>query len=348
MPEDKSLLSFVARRHSQGLEDAATDALYYILSRSTSARLALSHFLSHDQAPLHIAKVSLQASAAHGATPDLSCLDRDGKMLAFVESKFWATLTHNQPVTYWESLPANRPSVLLFLAPQSRVNDDYLWNELVDRLSKADHEIGPADRNETRIAAPSNTDTRHLMLTSWRSLLGFLAQRTKKDGDSQATFEISELQGLTSDVITKGKPKRDENLKRLIAEALKRLEQSGWANTDGLSAGHGYDYYHRYHYLAGAIAALRIDYTAIKETPDKPLWLRFGNFVNTPPTTSTEQVRSILEGSDEPGWKMHGSQISLSINLPAGADHDATLGAIVDQMERIAQLIDPNGPTYQN
>ena len=184
-----------------------------------------------------------------------------------------------------------------------------------------------------------------MMLTSWQSPLDCIAQRVKHDGDAQATFEITELQGLAIDVITKDKPTRDENLKRLIAEAIKRLEQSGWADTDGLSTGEGHDYYQRYHRLAGAVAALRIDYSVVKQMPDKPLWLRFGYYATAP--TSTEQVRSILNGLDEQGWNLNGAEISLPIALPAGADHDTTLGAIVAQMERIAKIIDPNGPTYQ-
>ena len=36
----------------------------------------------------------------------------------------------------------------------------------------------------------------------------------------------------------------------------------------------------------------------------------------------------------------------VPIILPEGADHDATLDAIAAELGRIAHLIDPNGPTY--
>ena len=38
MPDESSLLSFIARYHTYGREDVATDALSYILSHSHSAR----------------------------------------------------------------------------------------------------------------------------------------------------------------------------------------------------------------------------------------------------------------------------------------------------------------------
>ena len=347
MPDDKTLLSFIARRYAQGsYEDAATDALFFILSRSDSAKRALSALLSNDSAPLSIAKVRLQAMDAYGAYPDLACLDQHDNIVALIESKFWATLTHHQPVTYWKTLPADQSSVLLFLAPKSRVDAPGLWDALVNRLRDAGHELCPADIDKTRITAASKTDRRRLTLTGWHSLLDGIAQRAKQDSDAQASFEITELQGFVDAVITKGKPTRDENLKRLIADAVNRLETMGWANTDGLSTGeaHGY-YYQRYHRLAGAAAALRIDYNIIKQRPDRPLWLRFGYYASAP--TSTEQVRGILKGMDEEGWDLNGAQISMPITLPTGADHDTTLGTIVAQMERIAKIIDPNGPTYQ-
>jgi len=57
MADSNSLLSFVASRYTSDLEDVATDALSFILSRSTSARLALSEFLGDDRGPLPIAEV---------------------------------------------------------------------------------------------------------------------------------------------------------------------------------------------------------------------------------------------------------------------------------------------------
>ena len=105
MAEESTLLSFIAQRHTLGLEDVATDALYFILSRSTSAREALSEFLGGENGPLPIAEVKPWVADAHGAMPDLACLDEDGILVAFIESKFWAPLTSHQPVTYWQGLP---------------------------------------------------------------------------------------------------------------------------------------------------------------------------------------------------------------------------------------------------
>lgn len=354
MANSRSLLSLIAQNDARGLEDAATDALRFVLSRSDSARLALSEFLADSRGPLPIAKVQTWAGTAHGAVPDLACYDGNDNLVAFVESKFWASLTHHQPVTYWRELPNDRPSVLLFLAPNYRVDAGGLWDELVIRLQDAGHELGPADRQENLVAASANVGNRRLMLTSWETLLDAMTQEAKQAGENKACFEIAELQGLAADAVAIDNPERDDNLKLLIADAVKRLERSGWANTDGLGWASGYIPHgmDKYVYdgrnlrLGGAFAWIGIDDTAAKRM-DRPLWLSFWDWDDGSASVRLEAVRGILGKLTEPGLEWRSKEACLPIDLPSGADREATLDAIVSDLERIAGLIDPNGPTYR-
>ena len=345
MTDNHTLLSFVAQRHTIGLEDVATDALSFILSRSDSARRELADFLGSDSGPLPIESAQPWAIDAHGAVPDLACLDQDGGVVALIESKFWAPLTRHQPVTYWEGLPNDKLSVLLFLAPDYRIKPDSLWDELVVRLQNAGHELNPANVDPSLITASSKEGQRHLMLTSWRFLLDRMAGRALADKDWQASFEISELLGLSARAISGDNPQRDANLRRLIANAVGRIEQAGWADTEGLTVGQSRGYYYgRYLCLAGAYAWLGIEYKAIEQMPDKPLWLLFYSNNGQVPV---DQVRQLLGSLGEPGLEWRRREVCVPIDLPEGADREATLTAVVAQLERIGGLIDPNGPTYK-
>ncbi len=345
MADNDSLLGFIAQRHTIGLEDVATDALCFILSRSPSARQALSDFLKDDCGPLPIAKAQTWAADAFGAIPDLACYDENGNLAALIESKFWAALTHNQPVTYWRGLPDDRQAVLLFLAPKVRVQEDWLWDELVNRLRDAGHHLGTPHREENLITAPAKRGKRRLMLTSWELLLDRMAQRSKEDCDAQAQFEIAELQGLSASAIAGDNPQRDENLKQLITDSRERVKESGWANIDGLRVGKGLDFWGRYLTLAGTVAWLGIDYRATRQMPDKPLWLQFDR--DAVAKVTGEAVGSILGSLAEPRTEWPSEQVWVPIPLPAGADRDATLDAIVTKLECIAKRLDPDGPTYR-
>ena len=344
MADERTLLSFIARRHTVGREDVATDALSFILSRSNSARRALSDFISEDGPPLQVAQAKPWGADALRAAPDLACFDENDDLVVLIESKFWAGLTHHQPVTYWKGLPDDRPAVLLFLAPARRISTGGLWDELKGRLRNAGHELGQDARRENLITASATNGERRLMLTSWDLLLDRLTQKAKDGCDNQASFQIAELQGLAADTIAAENPRHDENLKKLIADAVRRVEQSGWANTDGLRVGQGYEYYGRYLRLAGALALLGIDYEALKQRPDKTLWLTFYSYHDTP--VSMHAVGSRLGGLAEPGSGWRSGQVCVPITLPDCVDTEATRDAIVAELERIAKLIDPDGPTY--
>ena len=345
MTHDDTLLSYVARRRTSALEDVATNALFFILSRSDSARSALSDFLGDDYVPLPIAKTATWEAVAHGAEPDLACSDGDGNRVAFIEAKFWAQLTRHQPVTYWEELPDDRPAVLLFLAPDYRIDQGSLWDELVDLLQKKGHELGSSDRLKGLVTAQAKVGQRRLMLANWHLLLDTMAQRTKDDGDDQASFEIAELKGLAIKVIAGDNPKHDANLRELIGLAVERLKQLGWANTDRLQTGEGRDYFARYLRLAGASAGLRIDYETNQQMPDKPLWLWF--YGDSSDSVSIDAVRATLGCEAESNLEWYPGDVCMPIVLPDGADREATLEAMITGLERIAGLIDPNGPTYR-
>ena len=342
MAKHDTLLSFVIHHRATGLEDMATAGLHFILSRSKSARSALSEFLGDDGDPLPVAKAETWSTGTHGAVPDMSCRDENDSLVAFIEAKFWASLTHNQPVTYWNELPDDRPAVLMFLAPGCRVKGS-LWGELVDLLLKAGHELEPDDRSASWITASAKVGQRRLMLTSWELLLKKLIERAAEE-DVQACFEIAELQGLVESAIAGDNPRGDENLKRLIRDAVKRVEQLGWANTDGLREGDTSDYHARYIHLAGVSAGVRIDYE-LKRRLDKPLWLWL--YGASDDKVSMKKVSSVLKGKDEPGLEWQRGDVCVPIDLPAGADKDATLEAIVAKLECVARLIDPEGPTYR-
>ena len=238
MEKDNTLLSYVAQRLTSDLEDAATHALSFILTRSTSARMTLSDLMGDDRGPLPVAKTQPWLADAHGAIPDLACFDDDGDLVALIESKFWAQLTHHQPVTYWQSLPKDNPAVLLFLAPATRIDEGSLWDELVMRLHDSGHQLDIKRDAGNLVTAHSDVDQRRLMLASWELLLEVMAKRAGKDGDARARFEIAELQGLAVSTIERDRPhtrRQPETVSRRSRDSCRtiRLGQHWWVINGG-------------------------------------------------------------------------------------------------------------------
>ena len=352
MTANETLLSRIGRRHTIGREDVATDALAFILERSPAVRSAFANFLGagEPEAPA-IAKVQTQYSLPNGAAPDLACLGEDGKLLAFVESKFWAYLTSNQPVTYWNGLPTDAHATLLFIAPAERIDPGNLWGELEERLRQAGHELASSVcKIAHTISAPAKSGShRRLMVTSWETLLDYLAQSALEHQDSQASFEIAELQGLANSVIAGSKSDRYDDLNSLVTDAVSWMVQAGWANTDGLSVGVGYSFRGRYLQLAGAYAWFGVHFDEDKRS-NRPLWLAFrSNFGGDPGLVTTGQVRKRLANlapREAVRLEAFSGAFCIPIDLLPGGDSEAAFSSIIAQLTDIARLIDPHIPTY--
>ena len=350
-PEHDSLLSHIAQRHVHGYEDIATDALSFILNRSEACRRALSEFLAQGDSPIPITHTQPWTADTYGAIPDLACFDRD-ELSALIEVKFWAPLTPHQPVTYWNSLPAGRPTALMFVAPTYRTEQDDLWSTLTRRLREAGVQLmegAIADQHNSIdgsrfTAAESFDDHRQLILASWSTIIGRLTERARQANDTNAMFHLRELHGLTTDAENGVDGTLDPERRNIVRDAITRLVTAGWANIDGLSVGNGYDYHVRFLRLANAYAWLGIHYTALKQIPDVPLWLGFmpANQPMMDFNTVKERLSELVQGPFD--WSRR--DYLVAIRLPESGDRKFLTDAVVEQVRSIASRLNPDGPTY--
>lgn len=190
-----SLLAHLAYEFSSQTELVATKSLAYILNRSEAARNALRELLRTGGADIGpIARVQAEVIGKKMERIDLSAYNEADEERVLIEAKFWASLTGNQPSTYLNRLPNdNRPSALLFVAPESRL--ETLWPEVCDRARKEFTVDTGAETGDLRTVAIVGSE-RRLMLTSWRAMLGAMASRASVDGDSAAERDILQLNAL--------------------------------------------------------------------------------------------------------------------------------------------------------
>ena len=127
MTDRGTLLGHLVPRITKQVEDAATDALAYILNESCEAMGALNDLLQHGGFGIEpIKRVQTQVSYERGESiPDMTGYDKNNRERLIVESKFWATLLDGQAKGYITHLDETGPGVLLFIAPDARI--ETLW-----------------------------------------------------------------------------------------------------------------------------------------------------------------------------------------------------------------------------
>ncbi len=346
MAQEPTLLAHLVPRLTSQVEDAATDALAFILNKSEACRGVLDDFLRDgDFKPEPIKRVETQVTYEDGSRPDMVGYDHtDGKRL-LVESKFWASLLQGQASGYYRQLEEDGPGVLLFIAPDSRI--ETLWAEIRRQMEVGEggvqlEVLGIPGR--MRRAKVKGTDKR-LMLTSWSHLLDSMANAVA--GDSAVASDILQLRGLAMrqdeeaflpvhpQELGLAFPRRMRGLNRLIDDVVySRGVSEGWLSTTGLRVAAQREGYGRYFAIAGVPGDLflGVNYKRWATTGETPLWLRISSKVPLNHERLRHKVPSLAEYI-RPGT------CTVPIHLQTGVEYERVMDDVVVQIRQIADSI---------
>lgn len=283
MSRADALLAYLVSSFPGNTENIATEALRHVFDHSDASIEALNEITRSGVGAIKpIAYIKSQVIHDDGSRPDLVGFDEDGIGRVFIEVKFWAALTANQPNTYLNRLPNAGPSLLVFLTPEDRIES--LWPMLRERIYSASYKLEEIDseRKCVRIAGTQ----KHLMVLSWGSLLDGMAARSLDNGELVVDSEIRQLRSLAQ-YADEGafKPIRlDESFntdsesrlrlyKRLVDAATEQGIAQEWVNRKGLRATprvYGYGRYIRVH---GTVVWFGINTELFEATGETPLWV---------------------------------------------------------------------------
>src|SRR6516165_11922026 len=123
------LFGHLVSRFSTHPENLATEAVAFIVNRSPAMREALRRLAGQTGIEFpQLTSFRSQAGDGQGNIPDLIGLDTTGAERLFIENKFWAGLTENQPAGYLERLAVKGSGLLVFIVPSRRFA--MVWTEL--------------------------------------------------------------------------------------------------------------------------------------------------------------------------------------------------------------------------
>ena len=181
----------VQKRLSRENEDIATESFAFLLSEKRELRLGFTEFLRNlvsELPELHFRSQLMQG----GDRPDLWGFAEESPRI-FVESKFWAGLTEQQPVSYLRRLASHSSqSALVFLCPESRVRT--LWRELMRRLKAEGVSCGFLEGETGFHQAAFTSLGPKLAILSWGRLLKIFDQMAGED--EEVRENLNQLRSL--------------------------------------------------------------------------------------------------------------------------------------------------------
>lgn len=344
----------IQKRLSQVNEDVATDALGYILQSSELARGGMMKFLKIIGGELPDLHFYTQ-KAEDSIRPDMWGL-ANSEPYVFIENKFWAGLTDNQPVSYLEHLAKyDHKTILLFVAPAKR--EETLWRELLRRLTNAGIEIDKQDAPPGVLRSGETNLGPILSLTSWSNLLSKLSESVSDD--LSAKGDIAQLRGLC-EVIDKNAftpislaelsdqrtPAFIMQLSSVVEKTIKSAVTKNVLNIKGLMPQASKERIGRYLRIPedqGVGAWLGIHFGLWRKHGGTPLWLIFGD----DEWGRAQEVQQLIEMSpinkDIPP-SVNYKQYAIPLYLPTGQEKDAVVRYLVDRLREIAEVLGELSP----
>jgi hypothetical protein len=339
----------IQKKFSAQYEDVATDALAYLIKSSPGAHRGMMKLLRAlvPKLPELCFKTQQAAQKEEGTIrPDMWGFAESGPRV-FVENKFWAGLTDNQPVAYLEELAkCAQPSILLVVAPKDR--EHTLWSELQRRLHREDIKVshGPSAASVT---------TQHgsiLALTSWANVLSVLEHETVDEPSVRA--DLVQLRALCdaadSDAFTpvSGEELSNQRTPALILQmssivnaAFQQAKSNGILNNDGLLPQRDEERIGRYARFGRGkeqklpIAWLGIHFRLWRKHGTTPLWVVFHDDAGGQARVAEAQLASwasakkVLAFNDDDGSHV------VALDIPAHEEEQRVVEAIVDRLQQM-------------
>lgn len=342
----------IQKRFSQASEDVATDSLAFILGSSMPAQKGMMKILrgiTPDMPNLRFQTQQVEGNIR----PDMWGYDDNGPRV-YVENKFWAGLTDNQPVSYLKQLESYvQPTVLLVVAPEAR--QETIKRELSRRLKDAgiiakDSGIVAGSIAWSVITGKGQT----LALTSWTKVLSAL--ELEASDDKAVLSDLLQLRALceaadndaflpisTEEITDQRIPAFIIQLSTIVQDAVDLAVTEGTLNIGGLRPQASWDRIGRYTRFSderGAGAWIGTNLSLWKEYGGTPLWVSFleSEFGRS------QEVRKILEpwaAREGVLTDFREGEFVVAIDMVLGEDKSRVVRSIADRLKEIAETLSP-------
>jgi hypothetical protein len=350
----------VQKRLSQENENVATEALAFILDTSERGRagfLRLLRSVAPDLPPLRFRTQETKGTAR----PDMWGFD-GGTPRVFIENKFWAGLTENQPLEYLRLLGEfPYPAVLLIVVPETRL--ETVWRDVKRRtdLPTVSASDRPGSIDVPYVSAvdfrPALNTSPFLAMTSWSKVLRAIEAELRDEPHHRN--DLLQLRALcdaanddasvplsSAELTNQRTPAFILQLNVITQRAVDAAVSHGVLRTRGLMPMSNWERAGRYISFpqANVGAWFGTDFRRWRELGTTPLWLVF----STGTFGRALEVRTVLEPWGEQhglACSMQGEDFSVGIDLVPGEEQENVIKWIVARLTDVAAELSKLIPT---
>jgi len=261
------------------VEYLASESLLFILNKSKQASNAFEEYISDltstNYKDLHYVSQNIGVNKER---PDISGFNDENIERIIIETKFWASLTENQPMGYLERIQ-KKGGVLVFICPPVRRISlsngiEHILNEEKCSYIKNDDYIFTKDKNSI------------VIILSWDQLLKKIRAALAEKDENNTTSDLDQLIGLCKAIdkdsflpiqqhdLSPEIPRRILSYYRIIDKVVDKLSQQINLSTQKLKTTPQKWGYRRYAQVEKLTIALDVNLEAWGNNCDTPLWIQ--------------------------------------------------------------------------
>jgi len=340
----------VQKRLSRENENVATEALAYILDYSDAARSGIMTLLRGLGPKMPTLRFQIQQSDG-SSRPDMWGYDK-AEPRVFIENKFWASLTENQPISYLKLLTKyTQPTILLVVVPDAR--EQILWRELNRKLKDAGIAVSGRDEVPGIVCSVSTKIGPVLALTSWNRLISSL--EFSAGDDQRAKSDLQQLRALCkaadTDVPISAVEVSDQRtpafflqLGSIVKKSVEISVSEGSLHKGRLRPQANWERVGRYVNFSnkyGVGVWLGIHFGLWKAHGETPLWAVF----SPGKWGRAREVRALLEPwAAEKGVftaSQENDSFLVALDIPFGEEQDQVVRAVANRLKEVAHILSP-------
>lgn len=344
----QSLLGQFYNRIRGSQEDIASEGLTYIFKNSVQARNVISQIIFINTG-VNISDLSFSSQNVGSKLerPDISGKDQNGKEVLIIESKFWASLTNNQPNEYLKRL--GNHTTLIFLVPTLRVRS--IFEEILGRINEEYSEIDVELENHKIHLKNSN---QNVLIKTWDEILNLIKFALVEENNLPLVSDIDQIIGFCNTIdtysfqpindldLSPSIPKKINSYYDIVDKVVDELKnRNEHTNTSGLvrtPQKYGYHRYFRYDNF-GMSMCLKLELWA--EFADTPFWLTIKDTENNRWITS--DIFKILCSKTALILKHktveYNGEIYIELKPKIGQTEDKVINELANQIELIGNTI---------
>ena len=339
---------------SQEYENVATESLSFILQNCEQARIGMANIfrsVAPDMPVLFFRTQQTEQTNDREFRPDMVGFhEREARV--YIENKFEAGLTDNQPETYLEQLAKTKKStVLLVVVPEVRV--ETMWGELNRRLTTAGIAVTSPDMPTTSIVHAFRTSAGPILaLTSWRRLLSVLEAEVAED--PAAKSDLNQLKSLCEAadrdafipfaeamVTDQRTPAIILQINTIVQASISKGVNDGSLNLKGVVPRSNWERIGQYANVGDRQDVgyfLGVNFRLWKMLGQTPLWLVFSNSR----WGRAEEVRTFIESlaADEHiTTKFVDDEFVIAIDMPVKKEKDEVVQGVAHRLKWVAESL---------